>query len=385
MRDLVLLTIGLVQLSLAKASFFICSLFFKKTKRRGWVVVGVETALMLKNISSALPYSISVNFESNKFYNRSYTFQLYSKSIIQKAIVTFYSPMLLGYLMTRHDRFLYLGAAGFIKQRSDGRRKEFKFLKTRNKKLVCYFLGSEIRSFTLLNDYAKVHQIDVVTTYQGISHAGINSTQRELNRKTLGEVADEYADKIFNPSTDQMSYIKQETFPCMYFLESSLFECIKNKFESVEEIVVLHGPSSPIIKGTPIVRAAIKKLKEEGYQFKYIELIDVPHDLMLQALSSAHIVLNEFYAFVPGVFGVEALAHSCALLTSADSNIEPTLSEGANNAWKVTPYWSVYDNLKVFLDNPHMIEQQAKAGYEWALKNCTYEASVAELNRIVND
>ena len=123
----------------------------------------------------------------------------------------------------------------------------------------------------------------------------------------------------------------------------------------------------------------------EGYSFKYIELINEPHENILLALKSAHIVLNQFYAFVPGVFGIEAMASSCALLTSADENIESTLDEGANNAWKVTPYWSVYDHLKLFLDNPDMIKPQALAGHNWAKKHCTYAAGAKKMNDIIND
>lgn len=292
-----------------------------------------------------------------------------------KVRTVFYSPILLGYLMSVHERFLYLGAGGFLKPYTDRGAKEFGFLKSKNKKIICYFLGSEIRSFDLLNEYAHKNSLDVITTYQGISHIGIDSAKKEAGRKLLGEVADNYADIIFNPSVDQMAYIKRKTLPCMHCLGDEIFQGSLSKFDNLNEIIVLHGPSSPIIKGTPIVRVAIKKLQVEGYRFNYVELIDVPHEQILVALKSAHIVLNQFYGFILAVFGAEALANCCALLTSAD----------ANGAWKVTPYWQVYDNLKFFLDNPEAIKPQAIAGYNWALKNCTYAATVEKMNRIIND
>ena len=34
------------------------------------------------------------------------------------------------------------------------------------------------------------------------------------------------------------------------------------------------------------------------------------------------IVLNGFYALMPGVFGIEAMANYCALMTAADETIE---------------------------------------------------------------
>lgn len=369
---------------LVKISYYICRIFNVK-KKEGWVVVGVETASMLKNISQALPGSVSVNFAPSHFYDFNYNYEVYSKKGILRVTKFLYSPLLLGYLLSTYEKFIYLGATGFISPHNDGRMEEFKFIKSINKQLVCYFLGSEIRSFKLLNQFSQDRFLDVLTTYQAISHKGSDSSENEDRRKLLGEVANEYADVIFNPSTDQMAYISQETFPCIYFLEDELFKHSLKKFDDLGEIIILHGPSSPIIKGTPLVRAAVKKLKMEGYNFRYIELINVPHEQMLKTLRSAHIVLNEFYAFVPGVFGIEAMASSCALLTSADENIETTLDEGANQAWKVTPYWMVYDNLKLFLDNPEMIKPQAIAGHNWAKKHCTYTAGAKKMNDIIND
>jgi len=339
---------------------------------------------MLKNISHALPDSVSVNFAPHRFYDFNYDYQIYTVSKLSRLKNDLISAFLLGYLMNQYERFLYIGATGFLINNKDGRAKEFEFLKSKGKILTCYFLGSEIRSFNLLGDYAKQHNIDVITTYQSISHPGINSAKKEKLRKGLAEAADRYADYIFNPAVDQMTYIKHDTYPFIYFLGDDIFHKHLNKFDNPKEIIILHGSSSPIIKGTPLVRAAIKKLQKEGYHFKYLEMIEVSHSELLEALQSAHIVLNQFYCFVPGTFGMEAIANSCVLLTSADEEIETSLDEGANEAWVVTPYWDIYDNLKMLLDNPDSMKPQAKAGYDWALKNGSYEAGAKKLNHIVN-
>lgn len=358
--------------------------FFRIRKQEGWVIIAVETAAMLKNISNALPGSISVNFAANKFYtDYKYDYEIYPSNFIFKVINIIYAPLLFGYLLNRHDRFMYLGGSGFLTPFDTGRYNEFRILKLKKKRIVCFFMGSEIRSFKLLEDFSKKKNMDVITTYQSITHIGIDSPEHESARKRLAESADKYADKIINPAIDQMSYIKRKTYSPIYFLSENLFYSSLSKFDQMDEIRVVHGPSSPIIKGTPLVRAAIKKLELEGYKFKYIELINVPHQTMLRELQSAHIVLNEFYAFVPGVFGLEAMANHCALLTSADENIETSLPHGANSAWSVTPYWSIYDNLKMFLDMPELIKPQAIAGYNWAKKNYQYDSAIKKLNEIL--
>lgn len=384
MKKIIIAVLNSTQLILLKLVYFFSNAYFKKNND-SWVVVGAETASMLKNISNALSGSRSVNFAPNRFYDFKYTYEIYSKNIFFKFFNLFYTPLLLGYLSSRYKKFIYLGSAGFLMPYTDGRQKEFKFLKSKNRKLVCCFMGSEIRSFKLLEQYAKQEDIDVITTYQSISHLDIDSAINENKRKQLAEVADEYADKIINPPIDQMAYIKQITHPFIYFLPDNLFKPSLEKFNDLNEIIVLHGPSSPIIKGTPLVRAAIKKLKVEGYRFKYVELINVPNEKMLKELENAHIVLNQFYAFVPSVFGLEAMANHCVLLTSADENIETTLPCGANKAWCVTPYWNIYDNLKNLLDNPEQIKSQASAGFKWAKENYQYDAAVKKLNEIVND
>jgi hypothetical protein len=139
-----------------------------------------------------------------------------------------------------------------------------------------------------------------------------------------------------------------------------------------------------LIKGTPLVRAAVKKLQLEGYDFEYRELIGVSNHDMLEALNKAHVVLNEFYALVPGQFGVEAMASHCALMTSADEKIETSLPKGANSAWMVTEYWNVYDNLKRLLDDHSLIKQYADAGFIWAYENCSYQNSAAKMRNILN-
>lgn len=352
--------------------------------RKDWLVAGFETASMLQNLAKALPSSTSVNFASNKFYNFSYDVTLYSTNIFQLIWNVFYVPFLFGSLLKSHNGVIYLGAAGFVTAGKDGRASEFAFVKSLNKSLICYFVGSEIRSFKLLNQFAETMQRDVITTYQHLSNPGVNSDINEDNRKKLGFAATKYADHIFNPSVDQMAYIDRYTHPCLYFLPDNMFKQNLSKFSNVEEFVICHGPSSPIIKGTQLVRAAIKKLKMEGYKIRYVELINMPHSELLNNLEVAHIVLNEFYAFVPGIFAAEAMAHSCAVLTSADPAIETSLGIGFDDSWVVTPYWLIYDKLKCLLDNPESISLYAAKGYDFAKRHYKYNKASEKFRMLVS-
>ena len=126
-----------------------------------------------------------------------------------------------------------------------------------------------------------------------------------------------------------------------------------------------------------------KALEEEGYDFEYTELSNQPNSEVLASLDRAHVVLNQFYAFIPGIFGIEALAANAVLLTSADGEIEPTLPPGANSAWVVTPYWQVYENLKTVLEAPEMMQSQADRGTAWVAAHCSRSIDQVRFHRLL--
>ncbi|RNF48801.1 hypothetical protein EBI00_13875 [Marinomonas hwangdonensis] len=370
-----------------KLLFNISLCFFRvfSWKEKNGIIVGVEEiASILYSLGSALEGSKTVNLCKNLYYNENYDYYV-GKYRYSKVFRYLISPILFGYLINKFKVFIYISGNGFLIPHIDGREYEFKKLKQNDCKIICYFTGSDIRSFKLLNEFGKKHGMDVITTFQPISHRGIDSKEKENVRFMLGQAADNYASAIFNPSTDQMAYISRSCYPFLYFADEKKIKYFPNKFKQ-ERKVVLHAPSSPIIKGTPLVRSAVKQLKEEGYNFDYIELIGVSNEVVMEQLAKAHIVLNEFYALVPGVFGVEAMMNNAALLTSANMELETSLFVGANDAWVVTPYWLVYKNLKAALDAPmEILKDQADAGTRWVEQYCTYSFSAKYLNKVLEE
>ena len=154
--------------------------------------------------------------------------------------------------------------------------------------------------------------------------------------KNRCSLAENYSDLIITSKVDQVSYFTRDTHPFIYFYPDKDFYKNEKKYQNVDSIKIVHAPSSPVIKGTQLVRSAISKLKNENYLFEYIELINFSNTEIKHHLKTAHIVLNEFYAHMPGIFGVEALANFCALMTSADEYIETDLPQDSNKAWMVT-------------------------------------------------
>lgn len=369
---------------LSYSVFHVCKL--RPVARKEWAVGIDEVAANVHNISSALGDAVSVNMSPHPFYSFSYDHFLPARigeKYLRYIVSIVYSPILLGYLCHRVNGFFYIAGAGYLLSDWDGRGLEFRFLKSRGLKVACFFCGSEIRSVRLMNQLSRDMGRDMISTYQTISVPGFDADHLESFRMKLAASADEYADHIFNAPVDQISYLRRAVHPFIYFYPDSSFKRNDEKYADIRRVKVVHGPSSPLIKGTPLVRAAIKKLQEEGYDFEYRELIGVSNQVMLKALADAHVVLNEFYAFVPGQFGIEAMASHCALITSADDRIETTLPAGANAAWMVTEYWNIYENLKQLLDDHGLIKQYADAGFAWASEHCGYQKSAVRLKALL--
>jgi len=361
----------------------ICSYWFFRLMRierknhYSWVVGVKEIAANIHHISQSLDNTYSVLLYPGRFYQFKYDF-----SYIKYRLLV--GPVLLGKLLNQAEGFFYIWSKGFLMEHLDDSREfELNFIKKKNKKIACFFCGSEIRSVRLMIEYAKKTNLENIATYMPQTNPHVLKDYHDQRVKRLALVSEKYADIIFNSSMDQMAYFTKPTSGFRYFYPDSKIKKHDKKFQNIRLIKIVHTPSSPFIKGTPLVRAAIKKLTEEGYEFQYVELTGVPNNKVLEELQDAHIVLNEFYAFVPGLFGIEAMASHCALLTSADKTIETDLPTGSNEAWIVTKYYQVYDNLKKLLDDPALLKPQADAGFKWVLKHASCSSSGKKLSEIL--
>ena len=193
----------------------------------------------------------------------------------------------------------------------------------------------------------------------------------EAHKKMNAEVTDRYADVVFSKEIDNMSYLKSKIHNFFYLADPKDHPFDPNKFDDLSIPRIVHAPSSPANKGTPLLRAAVEDLRSKGYAFDYKELIDMPHSEVIDAMASSHIVMNQFYSFCHGTFGVEAMLSMNCMLTSADPQYTHELFEGAEDAWVITHYTQVYDKLKWILDHPEHIRITAESGRNYALRNFT--------------
>lgn len=333
---------------------------------------------MLNSLARAIPDSYSVALVKNRYYDFTYDLEIDDgRGSWLRAAWEF------GRLASVARGFVYLGAEGFLRN-FDEREWEFAFLKRHGRKVVCVFAGSDIRSPALMREFQAQTGHETIITYLDQVSPVLASAGYDERRRRIAQVADRHADAIFNAAVDQLSYLTRPTEPFPYFFPDDAVFVDDSKHAQPGPRIVVHAPSSPIIKGTQVVRAAVQRLQSEGYSFEYRELIGVPHSEVLSNLREAHIALNEFYAFVPGVFGVEAMASGCALLTRADEDIETDLPAGSNDAWVVTRAGDIYANLKALLDHPERIGPQAVAGRDWVMANATMASTGKRLRTVLD-
>lgn len=340
---------------------------------------------MVTQIAPAIPDSVTVSLYAHASYDKAYD---YSLGVDDGSARMAYArmlkgPWLFGRLAAQARGFIYVGATGFLIDQDDFREYEFSFLKRKGVAIVCYWCGSDIRSTRLMNELEAATGEPNISTYMGIASPGLATRAWDESRRKVAAVADRYADAMFSNSVDHLSYLERPTEPFLYFLPDDRIGTL-DRFASLERPVVVHASTSPAIKGTPLVRAAVAQLRAEGYDFEYVELIGVPNSVVREQLNRAHIVLNQFYGYTPAVFGVESLTAGAVVMMRADEHVERDLAPGSNDAWVVTRHFEVYTNLRRLLDNPESLAPIAAKGLEWAREYATIGGAGPRLRAVLD-
>ena len=342
-----------------------------------WVVGPFEIAGVVYRIASSLTSSESALLQPHAFYTYPYDWVGSADHGFVRTLLS--GPWKLGELAARTKGLVYVSGSGYLHAVYDGRRYEFDFLKKRGKKIVCYFTGSDIRSIRLAAQRERLTGLPNIASYIRETDPSLGTDAYEADREALARVADDFADMVFNADVDQQGYLKRSSERYMYFYPDEDITEDFSKFDDLTKPVIVHAASSPVIKGTQLVRAAIEELRSEGREFEYIELLRQPHSEVRDALSRAHIVLNHFYGETPAVFGIESLAAGCVVLMRADETTEPMLPADSSSAWVVTQHFEVTRNLRRTLDHPEEWEAQARIGAEWVRRHASASVTGAIL------
>jgi glycosyltransferase involved in cell wall biosynthesis len=76
---------------------------------------------------------------------------------------------------------------------------------------------------------------------------------------------------------------------------------------SSRPVRILHSPSDAPLKGSDLIRAAVRQLNQEGLSLDLVELQGVPNDVVLTELATCDFVVDQLYSDAPMVgFATEA-------------------------------------------------------------------------------
>ncbi len=193
------------------------------------------------------------------------------------------------HVLFRYDEFIFIFGHGMFfynKYLSKIEELEFFILKLFHKKMIMWLCGSDSRA-----PYCDVYIYCCPNEPERLYRA----TQKRSKRIKMLE-----------------KYMKLIDFPASSHFHSKpylIYNCIGVPIDEKERVHVgkkndnkvriLHAPSDQKGKGTAVIREILKKIKEEGYEFEYIEVSGLPHKVVLEKMAMADIVIDQVYSDTP--------------------------------------------------------------------------------------
>ena len=186
----------------------------------------------------------------------------------------------------------------------------FPLLKKLNKKIICLHVGSDVRH---ISAFEQQYKIDT----SGWEHSfHLDSLEHKIQKIRYHEL---YADLIYSVPDQAGLYLRSYNHIWVPMAEN---RNIVYNIPARKIPVIIHAPSRSGIKGTDIVTSTLNQLKNEGYEFEYKLIQNLPNEELLKLLTEADILCDELFLHGPGVLSAEAMAAGCAVATRC-LNIKP--------------------------------------------------------------
>jgi hypothetical protein len=131
--------------------------------------------------------------------------------------------------------------------------------------------------------------------------------------------------------------------------------------------VVLHAPSSRLVKGTPAVQAAVEELQGRGVQFEYQQIENMPHAQAMQVMAACDVYVDQLVVGHHGLAALEAMALGkavvCYIKPAMRENYSPELPIVSANSQTLP------DVLADLLADPQRIADLGRRGRAYVEKH----------------
>lgn len=179
----------------------------------------------------------------------------------------------------------------------------FPLLKRLGKKVVYYCLGSDVRH---VSAFHQQYQGDAALWERLFHNDDLNAKIRKIR------AIEEHCDLVY--SVPDQAGLAVRPYHHVFIPMAHTRGVVAN-VPARDVPLVIHAPSRSGIKGTPLILAALDRLKAEGVRFDFRLLENVPNHEVLGILSDADIVVDEVLLHGPGSLGLESMAAGCAVAT----------------------------------------------------------------------
>ena len=259
-------------------------------------------------------------------------------------------------MIDKHDVIIYIWRS-FMDDCSD-----LKYAKSKNKKIVTLFVGSDVR---YMSAFKQQFNVTNWTFPKEMDHNNPEWILKWIRN------AEKYSDIIYSVPDQaglQLRPYYHIQVPLLY--EKCTFNPEENKI-----LKVLHAPSSPHKKGTDIIEHTLSRLKEEGLNFEFVSVRNLQHQDVLDLLSKSDILVDELVFHGPGGISFEAMLSGCSVATKY---IESSPVVFRPPIWCIDAE-NIYEKLKILLTDSQIRRALVNKGREYALANNAVENVTFEI------
>jgi hypothetical protein len=218
-------------------------------------------------------------------------------------------PLFIWALCT-HDVFIFSFKTSFFCKL------DLPILKLFKKKIIYQFHGSDSRP-PYIGWGPKYLEHDKPLSQDQV----MECIRQARKQKNALRIIDRYANAVIDIAPQ--AYFHERTFVnrLMVGLPSGPYELPQVSPNIKLPIRILHAPSHVAAKGTVLIRQIIERIKSKGYDINYIEVMNQPHEVVLEELRQCDIVFDQLYTdySAPGFateaywFGKPVLSSGCAV------------------------------------------------------------------------
>lgn len=236
--------------------------------------------------------------------------------------------------------------------------RDLPLLRAMGKKIAIISNGCDVMHYSAV---AKQAAEDGFTYHICLDCDSRQDCSLDLQRKKV-ELIERYADYLFtNPLVGVL--FRRPFFTISVPIDLST---ISYAFTPTRNPLILHAPTNRSKKGTKYLIEAVERLRKEGHRFRLLLCENMTNVETRKKLTQSEIVVDQLLGRGHGLFTVEAMASGNAVLVHAipglygyppDLPIIPTKPD------------TIYENLKLVLDDPGLRQKRATVGRAFVEKH----------------